>query len=243
MRMFTRLTLGCFLAAALAPFSHAQGVAGSGISSGVAGGITAGGLGGGGVGTGTTGGVGGNQGIGGSNAAQGLTGSRETVLQSDGFLNQNSQNGGGFLGQGANNQNAGGFGNAGGFNAGGRGGFGGGGQQGAQGRQPQTQQPTRILRTKLTIAPDFTYPRVTPTALRAKLNGQFQRVRQLSATESARVSKRALGGSRITSVSNDRTVTLRGTVASERDRLVAEKLAKMEPGVDSVVNELTVAPQ
>ncbi len=237
MRMFTRLTLGCFLAAALAPFSHAQGIAGSGIGAGVAGGISTGGLGGGGVGGGAA------EGIGGSNAVQGLTGSRETALQSDGFLNRNEQGGGGFLGQGANNQNAGGFGNAGGFNAGGRGGFGGGGQQGAQGRQPQTQQPTRILRTKLTIAPDFTYPRVTPTALRAKLDGQFQRVRQLSSTESARVSKRALGGSRITSVSNDRTVTLRGTVASERDRLVAEKLAKMEPGVDSVVNELTVAPQ
>lgn len=39
----------------------------------------------------------------------------------------------------------------------------------------------------------------------------------------------------------DGVVTLRGVVENESDRLVAQKLAEIEPGVDRVVNELTVA--
>ena len=37
-------------------------------------------------------------------------------------------------------------------------------------------------------------------------------------------------------------VVLRGTVASESDRNVAERMAKMQPGVDRVKNELEIAP-
>lgn len=38
------------------------------------------------------------------------------------------------------------------------------------------------------------------------------------------------------------TATLRGVVASERDRAMAEQMAKFEPGVDEVKNELKVQP-
>ncbi len=39
-----------------------------------------------------------------------------------------------------------------------------------------------------------------------------------------------------------RVATLRGEVASERDRLLAERLILFEPGIDSVRNELKVRP-
>jgi hypothetical protein len=38
------------------------------------------------------------------------------------------------------------------------------------------------------------------------------------------------------------TATLRGVVASEHDRALAEQLARLEPGVFQVQNELSVAP-
>jgi hypothetical protein len=40
----------------------------------------------------------------------------------------------------------------------------------------------------------------------------------------------------------DRTLVLRGSVATAHDRVLAEKLALLEAGVDRVQNELTVAP-
>jgi hypothetical protein len=41
---------------------------------------------------------------------------------------------------------------------------------------------------------------------------------------------------------NDRVATLRGRVATQDDRDLARRLAKMEPGVETVVDELTVDP-
>jgi osmotically-inducible protein OsmY len=41
---------------------------------------------------------------------------------------------------------------------------------------------------------------------------------------------------------NGRSVVLTGQVASKRDSQIAEKMAKMEPGVESVVNQLMVIP-
>ena len=38
-----------------------------------------------------------------------------------------------------------------------------------------------------------------------------------------------------------RTATLRGAVASEYDRMLAEQLIRLEPGIRQVQNELTVA--
>jgi osmotically-inducible protein OsmY len=39
-----------------------------------------------------------------------------------------------------------------------------------------------------------------------------------------------------------RTATLRGAVASERDRILAQQLILFEPGISQVKNELTVRP-
>ena len=265
-------TCACVFVAALSTSSHAQGVSGSGIASGVAGGISAGGLGGGGVassgtgsgglggtgggglgGSGATGG-GGQGGVGGSNAVQGLTGSRDTVLQSSGFMNQNALTEGGFMAAQGANTGQGGGGAARGAAAGGRGGnqfgnaggFGTGGAGGRGGMQPQQQRSTRIIRTRLTIAPDFDYRAIPLPQVQAKLNSEFLKVSQLrpryQTEPSAAAADIAIGlrGSRITATANGRTVVLQGQVATERDRQVAERMATMEPGVDSVVNELVV---
>ncbi len=41
---------------------------------------------------------------------------------------------------------------------------------------------------------------------------------------------------------NGATVTLQGRVASDYDRALAEKMAKLQPGVDQVNNQLTIKP-
>jgi len=41
----------------------------------------------------------------------------------------------------------------------------------------------------------------------------------------------------------DRTVFLRGSVATEHDRELAQRLALLEAGVDAVQNQLAVNPQ
>ena len=231
---------------------HAQGVQGSGIAAGVVGGISSGGLGGGGVAAGGSGSSTGappqTEGLGGSSISRDL-GSRETALQSSGFLGQSpTGGGGGFLGaQGANNATLGGrgnqFGNLGGFGGfgGGRGAFGGGGR----GFQPQQQRPTRVVRTRLMIAPDFSFPQAPATSIRSSLNTQFNRVSKLSARGTPSAASRgasslALRGAKITTIIQGRTVVLQGQVATERERQVAERMARMEPGVDSVMNELVV---
>lgn len=247
MRRRNNFALALFVSLCLAGLSRAQGI-GGGIGSSVAGGITAGGLGGGRVGgTGTTGGTGG---VAESNAVQGLTGSRETALQSSGFLNQNALGGGGFMASQGTNGGQSSFGNAGGFNAaGGRGagGFGNAGGFGGRGGmagQPQTQRPTRIVRTRLSIAPDFGAKVVSTDEVRSNLNQQFQAVRQLTATSRSGTGgeSRGLRGAMITASSIGRKMILQGQVATERDRLLAERMARMEPGVDEVRNDLIVVP-
>lgn len=98
-----------------------------------------------------------------------------------------------------------------------------------------------MIRTRLTIAPDFVYPSIVEPQIRTRLNSQFLRVSQLRPrSQTGDLSALGLRNAQITTSVNERTVTLRGQVASERDRVVAERMAKMEPGVDSVVNELVV---
>lgn len=233
MRKLFTFAVSCSLVVVLATQSHAQQVGGAAAGGG--GSIFDGG------GTGAGGGSIFDQ------ASDGGTGSG--VLRADagnttggtGFLGRNNQNNVGFLGvqdgtvQGGQPQ--GGFGNAGGF--GGR-----GGQQGAGNQQPQGRTSSRIVRTRITIPRDFGVRPIQTGRVQSRLNNTFVRVRELANTESAKISKRGLSGSNVTTTfGQNRTVTLRGTVKSERDRQIAEKLAKMEPGVDSVVSELVVVPQ
>ena len=197
-----------------------------------------------GIGTGTGQGTGIGQGIG-ENIGGSLQERGESTVGGTGFLNR-SNNQGGFLGGAGAAQNTN-FGNAGGFTAGGRGG--GGGNTAGRGGQPQQQQSTRVIRTRITIPSDFGRVVVTPSQIQSRLNGQFRRAsrlkrfssRQANSTTASPVNTNGLRGSSVVATPNGRTVTLTGSVNSKRDRMLAEKMAKMEPGVDTVLNQIIVS--
>jgi osmotically-inducible protein OsmY len=84
------------------------------------------------------------------------------------------------------------------------------------------------VRTSLRVAFDYTQatPEAISRALAARLE-KSQRIQTLSAVQ----------------VHLDRgTATLRGVVATEHDRALAERLTRLEAGIFRVKNELTVAP-
>jgi len=127
-----------------------------------------------------------------------------------------------FGGQG---QNRGAFGNAGGFGA--------RGQQG-RGQQGRGQQAsTRVVRTKISVG--FNYERIQTRVVQTHLDAQFARL----------AANGRLLRSNVSAIPQGRTVTLKGHVSSARDRDLAERIARFEPGVSAVINELVVmdAPQ
>ena len=84
------------------------------------------------------------------------------------------------------------------------------------------------IRTSLRVA--FGYTRTTPEKIRTTLAGRLQksqRIRTLSAVQ--------------VHLENG-TATLRGVVATDHDRALAERLTRLEAGIWRVKNELTVAP-
>lgn len=85
----------------------------------------------------------------------------------------------------------------------------------------------RPLRTSLNV--DFEYRPVAPTAVATQLQNQLSRSRGIN----------RLGD--ITVEMDGRTAVLRGEVATERDRVLAGRLALLEAGVSQVRNELQVA--
>lgn len=96
-------------------------------------------------------------------------------------------------------------------------------QQGGQNAQP-------AMRT--TLVPAFDYP--SPTAgpkFSAELGGRLTSLLKDRATAPIQASVEG------------RTVVLKGAVATEHDRVLAEKLALLEPGVGSVENDLVVRPK
>lgn len=251
---FTSLLLVVLLAA----FANGQLNTGTGINTG--GGNLGGGLqGGGGQGIAGFGGLGQQAGAGGGagGATESISGffNDNSDIQGTGFLGRSANQNGFLLGDGgggANNQ----FGNAGGFGGfGGQGGGAGAGNRGGQ--QPQRQQSTRVIRTKISIPRDFGRVVIPQSRIRSRLNLEYQRVSQLQRTRSvqsqsqpqpqsqsqSRITTGGLRGSSITATPSGESVILSGSVASERDRIIAEKMAKMEPGVRSVINQLTVSPQ
>lgn len=128
-----------------------------------------------------------------------------------------------------------GFGGLGGFGTGfgntfGRTGFGGatGGQQNAQNLNNQSQTRGNL---RIPLRLGFARPRSVATASAASLRlaERLKKIRQVEAVGEIAVS--AVG----------RTVVLRGTVATEQARSLAERVALLEPGVSEVRNELTVA--
>ena len=91
-----------------------------------------------------------------------------------------------------------------------------------------------MIRVQYHIA--FAYPAVSTSDLGRQLRDGIRVLNEAS---------RARGyTSGMTAVALDgQTATLRGVVASEYDRLVAEKMALLEPGVARVENQLRVVPQ
>ena len=189
------------------------------------------------------------EGFGGGGISENLNnfelGQRGTANQNEGFIggNANAQQGG-FVGQNQAFGNGGVNGNQ--FNAGGRfgnlGGFGAGGRAGGFGQQIQ-RRTIRQIRTRLVLPADVAaeYRVVPPVKLQNSLTKQY---RAINATQEK--AKAALGSSRVfansnvTVTANGRTVTLRGQVGSDRERKLAERIALLEPGVDQVVNQLSV---
>jgi len=100
----------------------------------------------------------------------------------------------------------------------------------ADSTQPTTIQE-RVGMYPPRLAVDFSF--VRPTIPRLNSNLQHQLIASLESRFRA---------SRIEVSVEDRTATLRGEVASTRDRTLARLLALFEPGIDVVQNELTVKP-
>jgi hypothetical protein len=86
----------------------------------------------------------------------------------------------------------------------------------------------RMVQPELRVA--FRHPELVPATVSASLTARIQR--DLSSR---------LGNVAGVEVAG-RVVTLRGSVASRYDRIVAEKLVMLEPGVSRVRNELRVVP-
>ncbi len=97
------------------------------------------------------------------------------------------------------------------------------------GRNGAQQNRTRILRRRLN--PGFRYPQISETVVSSKINARFNRLSTPNAPLDIQV---AVEG---------QTALLRGTVASEEERKLAETLVSLEPGVWEVRNELTVSAQ
>jgi len=86
---------------------------------------------------------------------------------------------------------------------------------------------TRMYQPRLSV--DFDFARRPPAALNTRLTHRLES--SLGLAETARVEVSVEGG----------TATLRGEVASERDRKLARLMLLFEPGISSVENELIVA--
>jgi hypothetical protein len=106
---------------------------------------------------------------------------------------------------------------------------------------------SRPLRPQLTVG--FAAPVRVQTAVTNNLEQTMDRLSRgvsggASAQSARRVSNlgnRSLNGNSISVSMEGRTAVLSGTVASEHDRVLAERLALLEPGVSAIRNELVVA--
>ena len=83
------------------------------------------------------------------------------------------------------------------------------------------------LRTQMTVG--FQYPRLEAPQLRTTIE------RRLNST--SRIQTRGPLQMEL----SDRTATLRGVVATEEDRALAVRMARLEPGISEVVDQLSVA--
>jgi osmotically-inducible protein OsmY len=91
-----------------------------------------------------------------------------------------------------------------------------------------TSLSRRAVRREHQVA--FDYQRPNPQRVNDEVATRLQRLLRWDAGSDRQVLLR------------DRTAVLRGTVATPYERMLAEKVALLEPGVDQVENELVVAP-
>lgn len=105
--------------------------------------------------------------------------------------------------------------------------IGGGNRNRQRNQQNQEENAELMVRVKLNVAFDHARPQPAAVAstVRARLNSILER-RNIAAPDVEIVGD---------------AVVLRGTAASESERLVIEKLVSIEPGVSEVRNEMTVA--
>lgn len=104
--------------------------------------------------------------------------------------------------------------------------------------QGQTGQPNNGNRGgsgggvpyRISYTPGFAYSPPSHSELATRLTTRLARLPQIESRVPIEV---AIEG---------RTAILRGAVATEHDRELAERLIRLEPGVDQVANELTLAP-
>lgn len=108
------------------------------------------------------------------------------------------------------------------------GGAGGRGQQGRGQGGGRARRTVGDVRTTLNVA--FSYPKARPARTGTDLSVRVARTRGV----------RILSGLRI--AVSDGTATLRGAVATAHDRALIERLARLEPGIWAVDNQLVVEP-
>jgi len=92
----------------------------------------------------------------------------------------------------------------------------------------ETNSPTTLYPPRLTLGDGFT--EIQPAAVQSNLQRRLTRYQSL----------RSLGPVEISV--EGRTAILRGTVASAKERALAELLVQLEPGISTVQNDLTVKP-
>jgi hypothetical protein len=124
---------------------------------------------------------------------------------------------------------------------GGRGGgasYGEGGDYGGQQSQ-QSRNAQRAISLRPQQRLGFTYNRLTPDAIETSLTARFTRIAE--ATPPVDAAPPTPQQIRM-DVDDQGVLTLRGTVESASARKLAEVMARLEPGVRKVVNELDVQP-
>ncbi len=99
------------------------------------------------------------------------------------------------------------------------------GNQGNTTNQGNTGR-SNIIRARPQQRIAFTYPKANLVATQVQMSDRFQRMTGASGASA--------------SISDEGVVTLTGVVTSDDSRKLAEALARLEPGVRSVVNELKV---
>jgi hypothetical protein len=181
-----------------------------------------------------SGGIGGDNQTGGGANTGGLNADEAfSEIQRGNTVGATEQTGAGFSDAGADgggaNGGQGGFGGIGGGGIGG-GGFGAGlgGLFGSQGFGAQSQNSQPVIRTRLrsAIEDSLTMPRATGQNLNHRL----------------RIVPRRAGLAGVNVSLNGTTAIATGVVATEKQRRMTELLLRLEPGVRSVENLVTVAP-